>query len=79
MKNITTTLFLVLCIATILLNIFQLNTSSTAFVLYGVLICIYLLTIVKKYWVSQKNVALLCIVLICFVVGFPLLLLSIPG
>jgi hypothetical protein len=79
MKNMHTTLFLCLCAATILLNVLQLNTSPMSVALYGGLICIFLLTIIKKYWVTRRNVALLCIFLIFFVIGFPLLLLSIPS
>lgn len=70
-------LFGTLCLLSIIINL--VHPNSLIFVaLFGILLCVFLFSEIKRNWTTNKNIVYLYIFFMILIVGFPIFLLSIP-
>ena len=75
-KDFSTILYLILCGLAVVMNIFR-PDSFISIGIFGLLISVYLFTIIRKNWNTKRDISYLCIALIVFIIGWPVFLLSI--
>ncbi len=75
-KDFSKILYLILCGLAVVMNILK-PDSWFAIGSFGLLISVYLFTIIRKNWNTKRDISYLCIALIVFIIGWPVFLLSI--